>query len=239
MAPLAVTRHLTPAAFLSVAGSLLRRREAECGLMLAISSGWARRGELPTGHQVYLATVGSEREPEAAALMRVPHNVILTHASNEAVQVLAEDLDRAGLPVPGAHAPGQTGRDLRRAWCRARGVTHRLTKTLRILELTRVMAGRRAPGQFRQAQEGANWSGWLFGSRHPGRRPGATRRAKRGWRSSGLTSRRPGSSCGIAAGPSSMASATGATPDGIRVSAVYMRRRSTGGEDTPPRAWRR
>ena len=43
----------------------------------------------------------SERGPEAAALMRVPHNVILTHASNEAVQVLAEDLGRAGLPVPG------------------------------------------------------------------------------------------------------------------------------------------
>jgi hypothetical protein len=57
--------------------------------MLAISSGWAHRGELPTGHEVYLATVGSKRGPEAAALMRVPHNVILTHASNEAVQVLA------------------------------------------------------------------------------------------------------------------------------------------------------
>jgi hypothetical protein len=131
--------------------------------MLAISSGWAHRGELPTGHQVYLATVGSERGPEAAALMRVPHNVILTHASNEAVQVLAEDLGRAGLPVPGVHAPGQTAEAFAATWCRARGVTHRLTKTLRILELTRVMAVGGAPGQFRQAQEGEleRLAGWL------------------------------------------------------------------------------
>ena len=40
--------------------------------MLAISSAWARRAELPFAHQIYLATVGTETGLEAAALMRAP-----------------------------------------------------------------------------------------------------------------------------------------------------------------------
>ena len=53
--PPRVTRHLTPKAFLGVARPLLSEREAEYGLMLAIGSAWARRGEFPSGSQVYLS----------------------------------------------------------------------------------------------------------------------------------------------------------------------------------------
>ena len=151
--PLRVTRHLTPKAFLGVARPLLSEREAEYGLMLAIGSAWARRGGFPSGSQVYVATVDSASGPDAAALMTVPNNVIVTNASAGAVTALVEDLGQAELPVPGVHAPTKTAEAFAGAWNRTRGISSQLTKTLRIHELTRVMAVPSTPGQFRPAQE--------------------------------------------------------------------------------------
>src|SRR5262249_37288433 len=133
-----VTRHVTPGGFLDVAGALLSIREAENGLMLAISSGWARRGALPAGRQVYLATVSDASGPEAAALMTVPHHVIMTAGSPGAVTAVGEDLGRSELPVSGVHAPSKTAEAFARAWSLAQQIPSRLTKSLRILELTQV-----------------------------------------------------------------------------------------------------
>jgi predicted GNAT family acetyltransferase len=188
--------------------------------MLAIASAWARHGELPSGSQVYLVTVGGVSEPEAAALMTVPHNVILTRAPAGAVGALVEDLGRAEYPVPGVHAPSQTAEAFAQAWSRARGIPNRLTKTLRIHELTRVMAVASPPGEFRQAREAeldqlaawfeASWAeagGGLAGQ--TGMKV-ARRNFGEGW----LFVWDHGE-------PVSMASATGPTPSGIRVSGVY------------------
>ena len=218
--PSRVTRHLTPKAFLGVARPLLSEREAEYGLMLAIGSAWARRGEFPSGSQVYVATVDSASGPDAAALMTVPNNVIVTNASAGAVSALAEDLGQAELPVPGVHAPTKTAEAFAGAWNRTRGISSRLTKTLRIHELTRVMAVPSTPGQFRPAQEAeleqlATWFEALW-TEAGGGLAGQT----------GMKVARNNFGAGWLfvwdhGGPVSMASATGPTPNGIRVNGVY------------------
>jgi len=176
--PPRVTRHLTPNAFLGVARPLLSEREAEYGLMLAIGSAWARRGEFPSGSQVYLATVDGASGPDVAALMTVPNNVIVTNASAGAVTALAEDLGRAELPVPGVHAPTRTAEAFAGAWNRTRGISSRLTKTLRIHELTRVTPCR-APQAGSARPKRPNSNSWPRGSRRYGRRLAAAWRARR------------------------------------------------------------
>lgn len=218
--PTLVTRHATPAEFLDVAGPLLSARETENGLMLAISSGWVRRGAFPAGCQVYVATVSGASGPEAAALMTVPHNVIVTSASAGGVKALAEDLGRAELPVTGVHAPSKTAEAFARAWSRTRGVPSQLTKTLQIHELTRVAPVASAPGQFRQAREveveqlaawfEASWAEAGGGLAGETGMAVARRNFAAGW----LFVWHHG-------GPVSMVSATGTTPSGIRVSGVY------------------
>jgi predicted GNAT family acetyltransferase len=218
--PPRVTRHLTPKAFLEVARHLLSEREVEYGLMLAIVSAWTRRGEFPSGSRVYLATVDGTSGPDAGALMTVPNNVIVTNASAGAVTALAEDLGHAELQVSGVHAPTKTAEAFAGVWNRTRGISGRLAKTLRIHELTRVIAVPSTPGRFRQAQEAeleqlATWFEALWTETGSGL-AGQT----------GMKVARHNFGAGWLfvwdhAGPVSMASAAGPTPNGIRVNGVY------------------
>ena len=144
----------------------------------------------------------------------------MTHASASAATALAGDLNRSGLPVSGVHGPNETAAVLARALSQAQGCGIERTKTLRIRELREVAQVTSAPGQLRLAREDelGQLSAWFeeLWVEAGGGLVGVT----------GLTvARRNFTADRLFVwdhyGPVSMASATGATPNGIRVSGVY------------------
>lgn len=141
-----VVRHTDSAAFTAVAVPFLVAAEAQNNLLLGISSGLASR---PPARAPYLATVESQHGPVAVAIMTPPRKLVMSAAPAEAVDALCADLAESG--VPGVLGPAPTADEFAERWRQRTGDGVRREREQRIYELTSVISPRRVHGALRPA----------------------------------------------------------------------------------------
>jgi predicted GNAT family acetyltransferase len=110
-----VRRHKTPQDFLDRAGAWLEAREAENHLILGIAQ--ALTGDPGRyGSQPWLLTVEEERALRTAALMTPPWKAILTFGPSVAIRAVADYFFAHGAPVPAVLAPLSQGEVFAEHW---------------------------------------------------------------------------------------------------------------------------
>lgn len=101
----------------------------------------------------YFAAVTAGQEMVLAALMTPPHRVVIygRHNHAQAVDLLACQMQAAGLTPPGVVGPASVALALARSWSNVRGVPYRAGMRQRIYELRQVSSAPPVAGQLRLA----------------------------------------------------------------------------------------
>jgi predicted GNAT family acetyltransferase len=221
---LRLERHSDVSQFEAKAGAFLRAREAENNLVLGLITGIkAGRtfGPLPP----YFATVRNGDTVAATALRTPPHNLILTAGSDPgALPLIVDDALRAMPDTPGISGPKELAASAARLWSARTGAGARVVMAQRIYQLTHVTPPRPTPGGARIARDSDRttivpWFRAFVAEALPaGNHPSSLQDAEDTatywigtgslwlWTDGGLVA---------------MAGASGGTPNGIRVGAVY------------------
>jgi uncharacterized protein len=212
--------------FLDLCGPFLEAREPEHHLTLGILGGMERHGPPPGAALVAATTDG---RVVATGVWSPSWNVVLSEVDDDrAIPALVEVL--AGEPLPGVHAPSEHAEAFARAWTTRNCGSYALGMRQRSYALETVEAPANVPGTLRQAgpADRDRLHTWLtaFDTEAMDGEAGA--------RISGMVEELVGSEHRVGyiwedGEPVSMCQATGATPHGIRIGAVY----------TPPEVRRR
>jgi len=212
--------------FEACAAEFLGAREAENNLVLGLITGikgGRTFGPLPP----YFTIVRRAGAVVAAAMRTPPHNLILTDGSDpDALPLIVEDAQRAMPDTPGLSGPRTLASRAVDLWCERTGAKARVTMAQRIYRLSHVIPPRRAPGSARLARESDRGTAVDFfqafvaealaASDHPANREDAEKTATHWIGGRGLW-------VWVDDGLVAMAGASGRTPNGIRVGAVYTR----------------
>jgi len=223
MTALRLTRPADVDVFEALAGPFLTAREAEHNLMLGICTNLKSRpyGTLPP----YFAVVREGDRVVAAALRTPPFNLVLSAVDEPAaLPLLADDVLQVYLDLPGVLGEKEDAHDFVELWQARTGTTAQIKTAERNFQCTRVIPARPVGGRLRDAattdrdtiarwlvafarealgedadiaQGAAVADGWLE----------ARERRLFFWEDSGQTV--------------SMCGASGETPNGIRIGAVY------------------
>ena len=210
-------------AFLELAGPFLTAREAEHNLMLGICTNVKAR---PYGAEPpYFAVASVGDRVVAAALRTPPFNLVLSMTDDlAALRVIAEDVARTYPALPGVLGEKAIAAEFVRLWEERTGATARLKTAERNFQCTRVIPPRAVSGRFRaaRAEDRDVLAAWLaaftleaMSESVDSVRAGAMAdwwleaRERRMflWEDDGV--------------PVSMCGASGETPSGIRIGAVY------------------
>ena len=217
-----------PAEFQKIAGPFLAQREAENNLSLGLISGLVAGRNW--GPAVYFGAVRDGDRVVGVAMRAGLYLIVTAGTEDAALRMLVDDAVRATPDAPGIVGPKELARRAVDMWTAQTGQRARVQTAERIYALSRLIPPRAVAGRMRPARtadlelvaawllafvreaqphlesslEGAreNAEGWIKGGR------------LRIWENNG---------------PVSMAGASGPTPNGIRVGAVY----------TPPERRRR
>ncbi len=209
-----VTRFESAGAFLERAESFLIRHEAQNCVLLGLVTQM-----LPA----YMAMVSCDEHIAAAAVIRPPHNLILSTCEEPgAIAALAADAHNFMAHVPGVVAPVPFSKWFAEAWAAVSGDDITLSMPERLYQLTRVRPQRPVAGHARLANEGDRvvMRAWLtdYEIEALGEQPTdvdghidsiltVPRRGMYLWEVDGL--------------PVSLAGFVGPTPHGIRIGPVY------------------
>jgi uncharacterized protein len=162
-----VVRYQTADSFLAHAQSVLEQNEAANNLIIGIA---IRLQELPDRFKTppYLAAVEDGDRLLAAAVMTLPHRLILYAESDdpEPLRLLAHDLIAGGWHVPGVLAHKATSRAFAETWTAVTGQPYHPGMNERVYELRRVAPPEPPiPGQLRVASEDdlPLVAGWIWG----------------------------------------------------------------------------
>jgi uncharacterized protein len=133
----------------------LEKDEVVNNLILGITLGLAN---VPTDRVLYLATVEDEEHTLlVAACMTPPHNIVLFSNNNsrddEALALLAQNLQDNNWSVPGAIGVGQVAETFAQVWSRRSGQSYKEGMRQRIFGLSQVIPPRRIEGALRVATE--------------------------------------------------------------------------------------
>jgi predicted GNAT family acetyltransferase len=206
------------------AGAFLRAREAENNLVLGLITG-LKGGRTFGPLRPYFAVVRNGEAVVAAAMRTPPHNLILTAGSDpDGLPLIVDDAFGAMPDTPGLSGPKELAARAVTLWTGRTGATARVVMAQRIYQLTRVIAPRPAPGGARIARESdrATIVPWfrafvaeaLPAGNHPASLQDAEDTATHWIGGGGLW-------VWIDDGLVAMAGASGRTPNGIRVGAVF------------------
>lgn len=234
--PLRLARFTDGAAFLEAAGPFLLEREAEhnltLGLAAAIRDRPGRFTEAP-----YLGAVNDATGRVVMTALRTPpHNLVLSVVADpSAVGLIAAGVADAGHDLPGVLGPPGVAEAFARAWCEPRRLAWKVVHAERIFQLAAVVPpSRPSSGRYRPATAADHDTlvDWLVAFEREAlpEMPHTTREefadavttalAGGGYRTFYLWED---------GDPVSLAGASGATPNGIRIGPVY----------TPPELRRR
>ena len=228
---LAVTRPRDPKQFEDEAGAFLAAREAQNNLILGLITGLkAGRRFGPEPPLFFVVREGSR--VIGAAIRTPPFNLLLSAGTPEhALGSVLGALEENTLDLPGVGGPKALAERAAADWSARRGVSCRLVMAQRIYQLSTVTAPRPVSGRMRVATDSdldiiATWFEAFVREAMPSRDHAGhstSRQTAEYWIGGG------GLRVWDDDGLVSMAGAGGATPNGIRVSAVYtppeMRRR--------------
>lgn len=150
-----LTRYEAANAFLARAQTWLEQNEAANNLILGIA---VRLAEHPDRikQPPYLASVETNGELTAAAVMTPPHRVVLystTGADPAPLCPILDDLRTGEWNVPGVMAPAATSAAFAQLWANTTGQTPRPAMRERAYELRRVIPPAPMPGHLRPATE--------------------------------------------------------------------------------------
>src|SRR2546430_205736 len=203
------------------AGEFLRAREAENNLALGMIS------SLTTGPRRGTATpsfwIVRDGQRVAGVAMRLGLWLILAAGTDQlAVPLIVEDVIRAEPDAPGVVGPKDLAREAAALWSARTGVPARLNVAERIYRLERVIPPRPSSGAPRVATAAdrvtiASWFQAFVSESIPcqdASRETAERNADRWIAGGGLW-------VWVDGEPVAMAGASGRTPNGVRISAVY------------------
>jgi predicted GNAT family acetyltransferase len=132
-----LVRHPGVDAFRRRADAFLVAHEAENNLLLGLSASLRESPGLYT-EAPYLATVGADGAVVAVALRTPPHNLVLSAAPAEAIELIARDVERAG-GTPGVLGPSADARAFARAWSALTGAAPGAVVAERIYQLDAVV----------------------------------------------------------------------------------------------------
>jgi GNAT superfamily N-acetyltransferase len=150
---LRVERFDTAPAFLAAAGAFLAEREAEHNLIFGICANLTADPGFPSAPP-YLAAVSRVDRVVLAGVMTPPWNLVLSSCDDpDALEAMADDLDRRGINPPGTTSPIESARGFAAAWCEPRGLVSRLVVAERIYRLQRVVPPTGVAGRVRVATE--------------------------------------------------------------------------------------
>jgi predicted GNAT family acetyltransferase len=150
---MSITVYQNAQEFLARAQPTLESNEVVNSLLLGIALNVSRHPEQFKA-QPYLALVEDEQGMVAAAVMTPPHNLLLTgeRAENrEALQLIAQDLQKDLWPVSGVFAPAPIAHAFAEVWQSLVGRPHRDGRRERIFSLSQVIPPRPGPGRMRIA----------------------------------------------------------------------------------------
>jgi len=226
--PVDTVRFETAEAFLDATGPFLEAREPEHMLTLGVVGSHQATGSWPAGSALVAAV--ADDQVVATAVWTPPWNVILSEIDDDrAIDALAGAL--AADALGGVHAPAEHADAFARAWCLPAGATPVPGMGQRIYALETVLPARAVPGRMRHVRPGDRpiLVDWMLGFDEEAMGGEAGRLDIEGFVDALID---PGGPAGFVwedGAPVSMCRATGATPHGIRISAVYtppgMRRR--------------
>jgi predicted GNAT family acetyltransferase len=219
--PMQLDRFVRAEDFLASAGPFLAAREAEHNLMLGISSGLASDGGAYDGPP-YLATVTDHDTVVAAALRTPPYNLILSEVDDlAALQPLLADL--ATEPLPGVTGPPAAVRAFAEAWATQVGGAWKVIINERIYRLTQILVPRPVDGAARLAlpDDRAVLERWLLEFGLEALNEADSERVRLGLDDWARGNGRRYWLWERGGQPVSMVSASGETPNGIRIGPVY------------------
>jgi predicted GNAT family acetyltransferase len=212
-------------AFLHRAGAYLEAREAEHNLIFGITSGLRGGWEGRYSGPPYLAVVADGDAVAGAALQTPPFNLVLAEVEPRVARVVAADRAAVESELPGVLGPPAAVRAFSEAWTEATGRPAQPGMRQRIFRLTQVRPPRPASGRARPAKvsDAALVQRWLIAFQRDVWGPDAdisqAERIARQWIEGG-----PDRTLYLwedEGHPVSMAGASGPTPHGIRIGAVY------------------
>lgn len=228
-----LTRYQDVHAFYDAVEAFLVEREAENNLMLGIMAD-LMKSTLWSDQPPYLAAVTDNGQVVAAAFRTPPHNLGISRAPAEAVELIADDVHGLYADLRGVLGPKETARAFAEAWRQRTGQEFRLGVAQRIYQLEQVTPPDGVPGELRLATEEdidllVSWMQAF--EREAYREDELPQRAER-IINAYLTSEVRGLYLWYDREPVSMAGYAGPTPNGVRVGAVYtppeLRRRGYG-----------
>jgi predicted GNAT family acetyltransferase len=141
-----VVRH-HPGSFLARAGAFLGEAEAENNLMLGLAMS-LEAGTMTLSATPVLVTLEEDGRVVGAALRTPPHNLVLTRASEAALEALAGLLRREGVALPGVMGPVEAAGRFAKLWA---GDAGELSVRQRIYVCEAVEPVPKASGSFRLA----------------------------------------------------------------------------------------
>lgn len=218
-----VTHHADVAPFAERASPLLLEREADNNLILGLCVELRRNPATYGDEPPVLRTVEHDGQVVLAALQTPPFRLILSHSEHPgAIDALIDDLAGDRRTLPGVLGPRPVAEDFAQRWA-ARG-GGRLVPGIdqRIYQLTAVRTLAWPPGRMRRAGEAdrallARWFEAFQREAMGETSPSGVDKAVARW----LTSESRFLAIWDDGAPAAMAGATGPTPHGIRIGAVY------------------
>lgn len=208
--------------FLKLAGPFLAAREAEHNLMLGICTNLRTRPYGP--ERPYFAVLSRGERVALAALRTPPFNLVLSMTDDAfGLRFLADDVARAYPDLPGVLGEKSVAADFVARWREVTGATATLKMAERVFRLTRVIEPRPVAGGLRRAtaEDRALVIDWLraFVLEAMGADEDVSAAASIADHWLGGAGR--WLYLWDDGGPVSMCGASGETPNGIRIGAVY------------------
>ncbi len=220
-----IDRYTDPSLFLSDVEPYLLRHEAENNLMFGLTNELIDNRQRYGDEEPILLAVTDDNTVVAAALQTPPHNLVLSYPSDSsALEILAEELHRAAINLPGVTGPSGEAEEFALLWNTLTGTKRTQKMAQRIYKLTKVKEPQGVSGRLRPAvrSELDLIVSWFEGFNREAladheRDEGTIKR----FRESIFSNEDRKVYLWEDGEPVSMALHTGPTPNGLRIGAVY------------------
>ena len=217
-----VTRFDDPVQYYQKVEGYLIQHEATHCLLLGISQALCRAAKTNEANLLYLAVADNNQTVVATAIRTPPRKLILSRAiDSQAVELIAEDLAVDSQSLPGVIAPSTEAETFVTTWQRLTGQSDELALAMRIHQLEKVKAINKASGSFRIAIESDRnlLIDWIQAFEQEALGDNEPKSDYQLWFNRHLESK----SLFVWQDNVvvSMAASSGATPNGIRINAVY------------------